>query len=109
MESYTIDGGGVTAATAGVYTLGGTIGQHDAGVLIAAPFECQGGFWNTDVVAPPPCYADCDGVGGLTGNDFQCFLNAYVAGSSYADCDGVGGLTANDFQCFLNNYVAGCS
>jgi len=55
------------------------------------------------------CYANCDGVGGLTGNDFQCFLDAYVAGASYANCDGVGGLTGNDFQCFLNAYVAGCS
>ncbi len=55
------------------------------------------------------CYADCDGVGGLTGNDFQCFLDAFVAGMSYADCDGVGGLTGNDFQCFLDKFVAGCS
>ena len=54
------------------------------------------------------CYADCDGVGGLTGNDFQCFLNAFVSGASYANCDGVGGLTGNDFQCFLDKYVAGC-
>jgi hypothetical protein len=63
-------------------------------------------------LGPPPlptCYADCDHVGGLTGNDFQCFLDAFVANSSYADCDGVGGLTGNDFQCFLDKYVAGCS
>jgi hypothetical protein len=57
----------------------------------------------------PPCYPNCDGVGGLTANDFSCFLNAYVAAESYANCDGVGGLTANDFSCFLNSYVAGCS
>jgi len=57
----------------------------------------------------PSCYADCDHVGGLTGNDFQCFLNAFVASESYADCDGVGGLTGNDFQCFLDKFVAGCS
>ena len=60
-------------------------------------------------VPPPSCYADCDGVGGLTANDFQCFLDAYAAGSTTANCDGVGGLTANDFQCFLNAYAAGCS
>jgi hypothetical protein len=56
-----------------------------------------------------PCYADCDGVGGLTANDFACFLSAYVNGQSYADCDGVGGLTANDFICFLTAYNGGCS
>ena len=55
------------------------------------------------------CYANCDGTGGLTGNDFQCFINAFVASSSYANCDSVGGLTANDFQCFLDKFVAGCS
>jgi hypothetical protein len=54
------------------------------------------------------CYADCDGVGGLTANDFACFLTAYANGASYANCDGVGGLTANDFACFLNAYAAGC-
>jgi hypothetical protein len=58
---------------------------------------------------PELCYADCDGVGGLTANDFACYLSAFVAGSSYANCDGVGGLTANDFSCFLNSYAAGCS
>jgi hypothetical protein len=56
-----------------------------------------------------PCYADCDGVGGLTANDFICFLTAYNNGQSYANCDGVGGLTANDFICFLTNYNNGCS
>jgi len=60
----------------------------------------------------PSCAANCDGSTGspvLTGNDFQCFLNAYVSGAPYANCDGVGGLTANDFQCFLDKYAAGCS
>jgi hypothetical protein len=57
----------------------------------------------------PNCYPDCDGVGGLTANDFACFLTAYSNGASYADCDGVGGLTANDFACFLNAYSGGCS
>jgi len=59
----------------------------------------------------PECYANCDGSVGspvLTANDFQCFMDQFVAGSSYANCDGVGGLTANDFQCFIDRYVAGC-
>lgn len=42
----------------------------------------------------------------FTANDFQCFLDKYVAKDPYANCDGVGGLTANDFLCFLNAYVA---
>lgn len=61
------------------------------------------------------CYANCDGSSVqpiLTANDFQCFINRYVAGTSYANCDGSTVqpvLTANDFQCFINRYVAGCS
>jgi len=58
------------------------------------------------------CYANCDGSTGapvLTANDFQCFLDLFVSGTSAADCDGVGGLTANDFQCFLDRFAAGCS
>jgi hypothetical protein len=67
-------------------------------------------FLVMNVPTPPPaCYADCDGVGGLTANDFACFLTAYINGQSYANCDGVGGLTANDFVCFLTNYNNGCS
>ena len=84
---------------------------------IAEPLTVGGiGFPNmhqimmvTGQVPAVSCYADCDGVGGLTGNDFQCFLNKFVANDTYADCDGVGGLTGNDFQCFLDKYVAGCS
>lgn len=58
---------------------------------------------------PPACYADCDGVGGLTANDFICFVTSFNNGGSYADCDGVGGLTANDFICFVTAYNTGCS
>lgn len=41
----TIDGGGVTFATGGSYTLGGTAGQADAGVLQGGPYVLGGGFW----------------------------------------------------------------
>lgn len=42
---YTIDGGGGTTATGGPFTLGGTIGQPDAGRLAGAGFRLAGGFW----------------------------------------------------------------
>jgi hypothetical protein len=115
MESNTCDSGGAIDAAAGSYLLNGTIGQPDAGILIAATYECQGGFWNTDGASPPTCYPNCDGSTGtpsLTANDFQCFINAYAAGAAYANCDGSTGtptLTANDFQCFINTYAGGCS
>lgn len=37
--------GGQTFATGGVYSLGGTVGQPDAGVLAGGAYALHGGFW----------------------------------------------------------------
>lgn len=65
-------------------------------------------------IAPPTCYANCDGstiVPTLNALDFACFLSRYVAGEAYANCDGSTispTLNALDFACYLSRYVAGC-
>jgi hypothetical protein len=41
----TIDGGGHMFSTGGVYALGGTIGQADAGALSGGVYALRGGFW----------------------------------------------------------------
>ena len=41
----TIDGGGATWSEGGGYSLGGTIGQPDAGVLSGGGYTLAGGFW----------------------------------------------------------------
>ncbi|WP_298403176.1 hypothetical protein [uncultured Chloroflexus sp.] len=41
----TIDSGGATFSTGGGYTLGGTIGQPDGGVLSGGGYTLAGGFW----------------------------------------------------------------
>jgi hypothetical protein len=41
---YKIAGGGGTS-TGGVYTVSGTIGQHDAGTLSGGSYSLTGGFW----------------------------------------------------------------
>lgn len=41
----TIDGGGYTFSAGGDYTLGGTIGQPDAGVLSGGGYTLGSGFW----------------------------------------------------------------
>jgi hypothetical protein len=43
----TIDGGGATFTGGGIYGLGGTIGQVDAGASSAGVFVLRGGFWPT--------------------------------------------------------------
>src|ERR1044071_1961748 len=44
IDWYTIDGGGGTSS-GGPYSLSGTIGQPDAGILSGGNYVLQGGFW----------------------------------------------------------------
>jgi len=45
LDWFTIDGGGGTS-TGGVYTVSGTIGQPDAGVMSGGNYTLVGGFWS---------------------------------------------------------------
>ena len=42
----TVDGGGYTFSTGGGYSLGGTVGQPDAGLLTGGDYTLGGGFWH---------------------------------------------------------------
>ena len=42
---WTVDGGGGTLAIEGGYSLSGTAGQPDAGVLAGNNYTLSGGFW----------------------------------------------------------------
>ena len=44
---WTVDGGGGTSSGSG-YTLSGTIGQPDAGVMTGGGYTLTGGFWGLD-------------------------------------------------------------
>jgi uncharacterized membrane protein len=46
----TIDGGGATFSTGGSYSLGGTIGQPDAGQISGGAYTLGGGFWGGGVL-----------------------------------------------------------
>jgi hypothetical protein len=41
----TVDGGGATWSSGGEYSLGGTAGQSDAGLLTGGDYALLGGFW----------------------------------------------------------------
>jgi hypothetical protein len=41
----TVDGGGGSASTGGGFSLGGSVGQPDAGVLAGGGYTLSGGFW----------------------------------------------------------------
>ena len=101
----TIDGGGVTFATGGSYSVGCTIGQPDAGKLAGGVYTLEGGFWNGTGTW---CQPDCNLDGVLTVADFGCFQTKFVQGDPYADCNADGNLTVADFGCFQTKFVAGC-
>src|SRR5215218_5166437 len=48
----TLDGGGGTFSTGGAYSLGGTVGQPDAGYMSGGTYSVAGGFWGA--MASPP-------------------------------------------------------
>src|SRR6476646_115689 len=41
----TVDGGGGTFSTGGIYSVGGTVGQPDAGQMSGGIYGLTGGFW----------------------------------------------------------------
>ena len=46
LDWWTVDGGGTTSsAGGGTYSLGGTIGQPDAGTSTGVTYALSGGFW----------------------------------------------------------------
>ncbi|OGO33445.1 MAG: hypothetical protein A2Z16_01040 [Chloroflexi bacterium RBG_16_54_18] len=45
LDWWTVDGGGYTFSTGGSYSLGGTIGQADAGASSSGTYTLAGGFW----------------------------------------------------------------
>ena len=51
MSRSTHSGGGLIPVTGGEYTLGGSIGQADAGVLAGGTFSLVGGFWGAATTA----------------------------------------------------------
>ncbi len=86
IDWYTIDGGGVMQSTGGGFTLDGTIGQADAGVLTGGGYLLTGGFW----FEQPP--GDCNATG----------IADLLDHADFADCltGPGGGLPMPDCNCF---------
>ena len=51
LDWWTVDGGGGTFSTGGGYSLGGTAGQPDPGVLAGNGYTLGSGFWKGGVPA----------------------------------------------------------
>ena len=53
IDWFTIDGGGSTS-TGAVYSVSGTIGQHDAGTMTGGGYVLVGGFWGIAYAVQTP-------------------------------------------------------
>jgi len=51
---WTVDGGGDTFSQGGSYSLGGTLGQPDAGLMSGGDYALAGGFWGGGGLAEEP-------------------------------------------------------
>ncbi len=110
IDTFTIDGGGGTSS-GGVYTLSGTIGQHDA----AAPtqggaYTLTGGFWGGVQTSPSPCNAAdlAEPFGVLDLADINVFVSGFVTQDPAADLDDNGIFDLADIGAFVGSFTAGC-
>src|SRR6185436_16695827 len=110
----TIDGGGQTFSTGGSFSLGGTIGQPDAGSpsapLTGGSFELVGGFWPA-TLAVCSCPGDTNADGVRDGRDVRQFVTCILtlSGCNCADVDGVPGVTTGDVNVFVSALLAGAA
>jgi glucose/arabinose dehydrogenase len=85
-----------------------TNGKIDACDILDGTSLDANGNGIPDECDPTTCFADCDGSGGLSIDDFICFQTNYALGDPAADCDSSGNLNIDDFICFQTAFALGC-
>ncbi len=105
---YVIAGGG-GESVGNTFDLTGTVGQAAAGPnsgsMSGGTFALVGGFWPGQ---SPRCPSDFNQDGFVSGDDFDAFVDAFVAGDIAADFDDDGFVTADDYDAFVGAFFAGC-
>lgn len=114
LEWRTVDGGGRMFSTGGAYSLGGTIGQHDAGSfsspMSGGAYSLVGGFWPGAATVTCGCPGNTNGDSVKDGRDIQKFVACVLAtgpGCACADVDGVPGVSLGDVGVFVADLIAG--
>ncbi|MFK7884182.1 MAG: GC-type dockerin domain-anchored protein [Phycisphaerales bacterium] len=110
ITTYTVDGGGASNLSGGVYVQSGTIGQPDAGAaLVGGVLELHGGFW-PGVSRRPRCLADLAApFGTLNFFDVATYISFYNSADPAADLAApFGSFNFFDVAAFIGFYNAGC-
>lgn len=109
----TIDGGGAMFSAGGGFSVGGTIGQPDAGMMSGGQFTLVGGFW-AGAGAPSPCdiVGDIDGDQDVDITDLAALLGHFGlqsgADPSDGDLDGDQDVDISDLSALLSNFGTIC-
>lgn len=109
---YTIDGGAGYSVGAD-FEVEGTIGQPDAGTVMAGGgFTLSGGFWPGAAEQPCSLPGDITGDGAVDLNDLAIILSNYgvPSGAVYGDgdADGDGDVDLADLAILLSAYGTSC-
>jgi hypothetical protein len=112
IDWHTVDGGGAMFSTSATFSLGGTIGQPDAGSMTGGSFEITGGFWAGAGILL--LLGDCDGDGDIDLDDYVGFSDCQFGpgaetdvGCDCFDTDGDGDVDLLDFRVFQFNFMEG--
>ena len=109
---YTIDGGGATFSSGGSFSLGGTVGQADAGMMSGGAYTLSGGFW-IGQEAPCALDADLDIDGDVDLADLATLLSHFgtLSGATHADGNiegGDGDVDLGDLALILSQFGMTC-
>jgi hypothetical protein len=108
---HTFDGGGGMFSTGGSFSLGGTIGQPDAGVMTGGTFTLTGGFW-AGAIAGTSCIGDANGDGQVNLTDLATLLIHFGSPSGQTfedgDFDGDGDVDLVDLSNLLIVFGTSC-
>lgn len=98
--------GGRVEMVGGTLTLGGTIGEFDAGSMTGGSLELHGGFWAG--IEPGNCAGDVNGDGVTDLTDLALILSDFgCSGGCTADLTGDGNTDLSDLAIVLSDF--GCS
>lgn len=112
VDWFTVDGGGGMFSTGGNFSLGGTIGQPDAGVVMTGGnFTLVGGFWAGATVGGR-CIGDANGDGNIDLADLATLLQNFGTASGAlwedGDFDGDGDVDLADLANLLIVFGSSC-
>lgn len=111
---HSIDGGGATFSIGGPYSLGGTIGQADAGpAMTAGTYRLTGGFWTATGAPCGTCIGDLNHDCSVSLSDLSVLLANFGVASGatpeMGDLDGDHAVSLADLSLLLANFGTICT